>query len=240
MPTLHVRVAVMWGAVTVIGCASADPPGVGGSDTDGGGGDGRPAVDARAGTPDARSGDAAAPIDAVGPVAADAAVGRCGDGRIDTTRGEVCDDGGTTGGDGCAADCLSVECTRPDSIEDPATHHCYWRETTVTSRGSAAATCASRGGYLVRWTGAVAEAAAIYTVVLGNPGGRVWIGLTRVGGTWTWDDGTAATVGADANFRSGEPSGDGDCAEWGSSNSLNDVPCSVSRDFVCERAPAGA
>ena len=32
---------------------------------------------------------------------------RCGDGRLDG--GEVCDDGNTTPGDGCAADCESTD-----------------------------------------------------------------------------------------------------------------------------------
>jgi cysteine-rich repeat protein len=34
---------------------------------------------------------------------------RCGDGAIDTDLGEVCDDGDTEGGDGCSADCRSLE-----------------------------------------------------------------------------------------------------------------------------------
>ncbi|MCA9706973.1 MAG: DUF4215 domain-containing protein [Myxococcales bacterium] len=41
--------------------------------------------------------------------------GNCGDGMIES--GEVCDDGNTTGGDGCSADCLSDE-TCPNGILD--------------------------------------------------------------------------------------------------------------------------
>jgi cysteine-rich repeat protein len=37
----------------------------------------------------------------------DCTVPRCGDGRLDG--GEVCDDGGTTSGDGCAGDCKSTD-----------------------------------------------------------------------------------------------------------------------------------
>src|SRR5262249_30087937 len=34
---------------------------------------------------------------------------RCGDGILDTAKGEVCDDGNNTSGDGCAGDCKSLE-----------------------------------------------------------------------------------------------------------------------------------
>jgi fibro-slime domain-containing protein len=34
---------------------------------------------------------------------------RCGDGKIDAAAGEICDDGNTRAGDGCAADCKSIE-----------------------------------------------------------------------------------------------------------------------------------
>lgn len=59
--------------------------------------------------------DAAAPadaaIDARVPDAAppDAPAPRCGDGKVDVELLEVCDDGNTTDGDGCSADCRSDE-----------------------------------------------------------------------------------------------------------------------------------
>ena len=34
---------------------------------------------------------------------------RCGDGVLDNMKGEVCDDGNTTSGDGCSSDCKSAE-----------------------------------------------------------------------------------------------------------------------------------
>jgi MYXO-CTERM domain-containing protein len=40
---------------------------------------------------------------------ADCTFSACGDGVLNTTAGEVCDDGNTTGGDGCSANCLSTE-----------------------------------------------------------------------------------------------------------------------------------
>jgi cysteine-rich repeat protein len=161
----------------------------------------------------------------------------CGNGVREAAGGELCDDGNTVGGDGCAADCRSVECTRTESYEDPATHVCVWRDRKVTSRGDAATRCAAEGGYLFRWP-AVALRDGAYPATLGQPGGRVWIGLNRVAGAWTWDDGTAAPPTL-LNWRSGEPSGDGSCVEWRDGNGLNDLPCDEDRDFICARAPAG-
>lgn len=194
------------------------------------------------GAPDAAGGgeaDAAEPIDAAPPPDAtptiDARVPRCGDGLIDNALGEICDDGNTMDGDGCSGGCFSVECPATNAIEDVVTHRCYWRETTVTSRQEAENACLAKGGTLFRWADA-AERDYAYQATVGTPGGKVWIGLTLVGATWTWDDGTAAV---DVNFRDGEPSGDGACVEWGPGNSLNDIPCDVDRDYVCERGPAG-
>jgi cysteine-rich repeat protein len=157
----------------------------------------------------------------------------CGDGFIDT--GEVCDDGNKAGGDACSADCKQVLCPLDDNFVDPVTHHCYWRDKDVSSRGSADSNCKGKGGYLFRWSNA-AERDAVYPKTLGGPGGRVWIDLTKQGADWKWGDGSVAT---DLNWRSGEPSGDGTCAEWRDGNGLNDVPCSADRDFVCERPPPG-
>lgn len=227
-----------------VGCAQggadggrdAGPRADGGPRLDGGAGGvtdgGGAATDAGAG-PDASADAGAQRPDAgrdAGPVGP-----RCGDGIID--RPEVCDDGNTSSGDGCRADCLSVECSGARTYEDPVTHHCYWRETSVVSRTEAVTRCTNQRGYLIRWA-STAERDAAYPSVLGSVSGRVWIGLTRVSSVWTWDDGTpSSTSGTD--FRAGEPSGDGPCVEWGPASSLNDIPCSQTRDYVCEREPAG-
>jgi cysteine-rich repeat protein len=190
-------------------------------------------LDASVDAPGAR--DAPLDVPAPRPDTPDAGTVRCGDGIIDAP--EVCDDGNTGSGDGCRSDCRDVECSGSDRYEDPVTHHCYWRSTSVVSRSSATSTCAGEGGYLIRW-GDRTERDAAYAGTLAPRGGRVWIGLQRVGSTWTWDDGTPSST-ASGDFRSGEPSGDGTCAEWGPANSLNDIPCSERRDMVCEREPAG-
>jgi cysteine-rich repeat protein len=162
----------------------------------------------------------------------------CGNGFIEASRGEVCDDGNKTSGDGCRGDCASVECPASESFEDPVTHHCSWRDRDVIQRSSAAARCAQAKAVLVRWASA-AERQALYPKTLGQPGGKVWIGLTRMGNTWVWDGGGVAPAAA-LNFASGEPSGDGDCVEWREDgNDLNDIPCTRERDFICKRVPAG-
>jgi cysteine-rich repeat protein len=63
-----------------------------------------------AGTPDAGEPDAGLP-DAGLPDAGPPDGGNtlCGDGKIDSDQGEVCDDRNTAAGDGCSADCLSNE-----------------------------------------------------------------------------------------------------------------------------------
>ena len=191
-----------------------------------------PKVDAVA--DDSRTIDAA-PLDST-PPPSEVATARCGDGRIGT--GEVCDDGGNVDGDGCSADCSSVECATGRVFEDPATHHCYRRWTEVLSRSSAQAKCAVEGGYLARFATAAERDAAYPTMISGGTD-ELWIGLTKVASVPTWDDGTAA-VATELRWGAGEPSGDGDCIEWKSGNELNDLACSGhSRDFVCEREPKG-
>lgn len=164
-------------------------------------------------------------------------VARCGDNFIDKARGEVCDDGNNISGDGCSADCTSVECTLPDSYEDPVTHHCYWRRrasSDVRPRATGEARCIEQGGYLVR-LGSAEERAAVLGPTLRNVGGVVWIGLKRQGGGWVWDDGSNNA----AALKAGEPFGSGDCVEWHRDDRINARGCGDNRDFICEREPRG-
>jgi cysteine-rich repeat protein len=163
---------------------------------------------------------------------------RCGDGFIDRAVGEVCDDGNVTGGDGCSADCRSVECTLGTRRwEDPVTHACYWREPDVTRRETAVARCQSLRGAMAMFE-TEQELNAVYPSMGLGGSNRVWIGLQGRAnrGPWFWDNGVGLTY---TGFRGGEPSGDGTCVEWGPGNNFNDVGCSNARDFVCERAAAG-
>jgi hypothetical protein len=168
---------------------------------------------------------------------------RCGDGFVDVAFGEVCDDGNTTGGDGCNATCTSVECVGLGSVTfvDPATQHCYWRSTSVVgSRDSAAAGCAAARGHLA-YLETVGERDTVYANLIGfSSTSRSYVGLRATGRTRTsgqWENGVALSY---AFFRSGEPSGDGPCVEWGPSlGDGNDIPCNTSRDYVCERPRPG-
>jgi cysteine-rich repeat protein len=179
--------------------------------------------------PDQPPGDLSAPRDT--PAAA-----VCGDGVVDLARGELCDDGNTMERDSCAADCRRVLCTNGvRQFVDPATYTCYWRETSVIARSTAIERCRSAGARLAMFE-TRQELDAVYPAMGLGGSNRVWIGLQRVGATWTWDNGTPLGY---MGFRSGEPSGDGTCAEWGPANSFNDIPCSQNRDFVCERERPG-
>jgi hypothetical protein len=169
---------------------------------------------------------------------------RCGDGLIDVTYGEVCDDGNATSGDGCNGTCTAIECAGfPSGTSYVApSGNCYWRSTEVVgNRSTAASRCSARGMHLL-----YLETSAERTDIRGNLIGfsstsRVYVGLDRttVGcrSCGNWLNGVALSYNF---FRSGEPSGDGTCAEWGPGElDGNDIPCSTSRDFVCERERAG-
>ncbi len=77
---------------------------------------------------------------------------------------------------------------------------------------------------------------------------NVWLGGTDVGveNAWRWDDGAQFWQGGSGgtpvgglyeNWDSGEPNNDAneDCAELRTTSLWNDVACSVTRAFVCER-----
>lgn len=160
---------------------------------------------------------------------------RCGDGFIDRAVGEICDDGNTADGDGCSSTCRSVECNLGSRrFENPSTRTCYWRDPDVTGRNAAVARCAAARGFLAIFE-SQAELDAVYPTMGLGGSNRVWIGLQRRG-PWLWDNNVPLSYGG---FRPGEPSGDGTCAEWGPGNNFNDIGCSNSRDFICERPAPG-
>jgi len=73
------------------------------SDGGGGAGSGGGGLDARADV------DAPADVPVSEPIIRDAEMPRCGNGKLDPALGEVCDDGNNRSGDGCAADCKTIE-----------------------------------------------------------------------------------------------------------------------------------
>lgn len=169
----------------------------------------------------------------------------CGDGWIDAL--EACDDGNVASGDGCNSTCTAIECDAASTGGDAGFAligtTCVWRNDEVESRSGAISRCQAKttSAYLIRWLNdPVLRDTAWITTHPGCDTCRVWNGLQKVGGVWTWD-GEGPALPGDLNWRSGEPSGDGDCVEWGGSggNILNDISCSNSRDSVCERPRAG-
>jgi hypothetical protein len=124
--------------------------------------------------------------------------------------------------------------------EDPATHRCYWRDLRVRNRPTNLAHCDELGhGRLMQWDSA-AERDAVYPNMFNasTGGGVVWIGLTYDGAKWKWDDGSVATAGQLA-WDPGDPRPGDACAQWASGNRLQSVDCSLTRDGVCVRKPAG-
>lgn len=193
-----------------------------------------PAMDVRAAPTDVPASVDVPRVNDTGTPAPDVAAGS--DGVIDRSAGEVCDDGNRADGDACAADCRRVLCEDGSwRTVDPATARCYWRDTNVALRNDANARCTARGGRLAVFETA-AEMAVVFPAVGLRGTSSVWIGLRRMGSGWAWDDGTSLSY---TGFRSGEPAGDGDCAEWGPTNDFNDLPCDLRRDVLCERAPPG-
>jgi cysteine-rich repeat protein len=164
----------------------------------------------------------------------------CGNGVIEGN--EICDDGNRRDGDGCSANCDSVECTGELTYEDPKTHHCYRRfikiYDDIVSRQDAAIRCSQWGrGYLVQLETA-AEREAIQSTVM--PRGYSWIGLRSWSGTRRWDRDDGVADPAALPWLPGFPRGTGTCAEWNASPAgLRNVACNERRDFVCERAPIG-
>src|SRR5262252_9497924 len=111
-PAFALAFAFAAGCAGVHGGATGASQGAAG--TGGGGGTGGAgAVGGAGGT----TGSAGAPppgtAGTCGPTGAAGATGgcgaRCGDGKIDTTAGEICDDGNQRSGDGCSGDCMTIE-----------------------------------------------------------------------------------------------------------------------------------
>lgn len=180
--------------------------------------------------------------------------GACGDGFVDPAYGEECDDGNTTGGDGCRGDCRAVECdggnTAGGSRHLVRDGRCFWFDSDVVGRGDAMTQCVTSRGRLLDWSNDPVTRDAVWDAVHPRCGAcRVWVGLQRAPGggsrdasptNWLWDDRGPAGP-SDLPWRGGEPSGDGSCVEWGGSggNVLNDVSCGATRDFVCVRDRLG-
>ncbi|APR76025.1 Cell surface protein [Minicystis rosea] len=160
----------------------------------------------------------------------------CGDGFLDTSRGEECDDGDTTDGDACASDC-TLPCLSGSGASaaklDASTNHCYAAFSTALSSTAAESACVALGGHLAS-IGDAAENALVQSLL---PTQTVLIGAmdTATEGTFTWTSGDPFTY---SNWSPNEPnnSGDEDCTQLYVDGSWNDWPCSNTAAYVCEVA----
>jgi fibro-slime domain-containing protein len=95
------------GCAGVKGGATTTPQGsagIGGGGAGGAGMGGAAGAAGRGGAPPTGAAGTCGPLGGVGGCAP-----RCGDGTVDSAAGEICDDGNTQSGDGCAGDCKTIE-----------------------------------------------------------------------------------------------------------------------------------
>ena len=98
----------------------------------------------------------------------------------------------------------------------------------------AQAACVKMGGNLASILDSLTRAGV--AAILTTTNDRVWIGLNKVGGSWTWLDNS--TWGETQWWSSNEPSGDGPCGEllsYSGKTGWNDRSCNVNLAYVCKK-----
>lgn len=179
----------------------------------------------------------------------------CGNGALETN--EICDDGNTQDGDGCASNC---RCAAPDGASKDMNFvfasadgkTCYVLFNGLRSFNEAQNLCQSNSMYLASVT-SKAELDWIHPFI--EPYNRIWIGGARGSAmfdAWTWVSGEPWLLNpCDASqyplcddtvnlWSQGEPNNTGgveDCVEiyHGDAVGFNDVICSDSLVYLCER-----
>uniref|UniRef100_A0A668U3F4 C-type lectin domain-containing protein n=1 Tax=Oreochromis aureus TaxID=47969 RepID=A0A668U3F4_OREAU len=112
-------------------------------------------------------------------------------------------------------------------------HSCYLLSESFGSWDAARKDCKDRGADLV-----VIDSAEEQTFLSTITTKDAWIGLNdkEQEGTWKWVDGTPLTL---TYWASGQPDngGEEDCAHviWDKQKSWNDLSCSSSRQWICEK-----
>lgn len=160
----------------------------------------------------------------------------CGNGKLDA--GEECDDTNTVNGDGC--DDCDVVCVM-NGTKDPTTHHCYVLVNESVEFNTAKLNCGLIPGHYLASLTAQAEVDFVKDMSPVD----IWIGGSKINGSWTWVSNEAWTyVDQMAPWRAGQPSGMGDCVELGSSadndaGTLNDTDCTYIMPYLCEWNPPG-
>jgi hypothetical protein len=148
-------------------------------------------------------------------------------------------------GDGPTADAPRIDGAVADAAGDGATDAdpciapyvrtafgCHHFPAVPADTTGAATICAGAFGGGLPIVDTVEESVYLGQTALGaDTLGRVWLGLTNVAGTWTWRDGTPATLTA---WVTGEPSGTGPCAVLRNDGTWGDRLCTDLMTVVCE------
>jgi cysteine-rich repeat protein/YVTN family beta-propeller protein len=171
----------------------------------------------------------------------------CGNNEVGDS--EECDDGNTTGGDGCSSTCTvesSWSCTGDPSVctqacaagvapgATAARHYgsacfAFYDLTTDLNFADAENACESVGGFLVTVGSAARQ------TLISSLGSYAWIGLTDqdVEGTFRWVSNTPFVY---SNWASGQPNGGGseNCVIIENANLWHDYSCGGQHPYFCE------
>jgi cysteine-rich repeat protein len=158
----------------------------------------------------------------------------CGDGIIDTSANEECDDANSATGDGCVG--CKIECDEVGQLHAPSTNHCYWLTVADARWTNVRQECISAGADLAAITSA-AEQGIVEPLTTES----LFLGATdsATEGTFEWVTGEAWSF---ENWNNGEPNDqDGeDCLLMLASGRWNDGGCISSIRGLCERPPPEA
>lgn len=140
-----------------------------------------------------------------------------------------CSDGEIIKSTGSAWGCAPIGCPSGYTESGDKCYKAYGTQTYA----NAVSTCSGDGAYVAYPTNA-SDRPTINTMG-GNQ--TIWLGITDAASEGTWLN---AQGGSQSYFSwgGGEPNNAGgseDCVEQPNSLSWNDIPCSISRPFVCER-----
>uniref|UniRef100_A0A669EQ61 CD209 antigen-like protein E n=2 Tax=Oreochromis TaxID=8139 RepID=A0A669EQ61_ORENI len=115
-------------------------------------------------------------------------------------------------------------------------HSCYLLSESSASWDAARKDCRVRGADLV-----VIDCGKEQTFLSAITNEHTWIGLNdkEQEGTWKWVDGTPVILTYWAEHQPDDGGGNEDCAHFRNDEkkSWNDLPCSTSLKWICEKAP---
>jgi cysteine-rich repeat protein len=157
----------------------------------------------------------------------------CGNGIVELL--EQCDDANDVATDGCHE--CEVQCGPAPEVFDDRTFHCYYFSGAAETK-----TWEDARGYCEGWGGALVAISdgEEFNTLQNRMSNTLWIGAKQ-------DPGSGAVGWINGELWDTEPwgsdvvEGEGECVALnGESQTLIRLPCTDSRSFLCERAPAGA